>query len=316
MAEIVTLTMNPAVDVSVSTDRVVPEHKLRCSAPRLEPGGGGINVARAVHELGGQALALYLAGGATGTLLCELAEAAGIEHQPLPISGRTRQNLTVSETVTECQYRFVVPGPELRVEEWRRPLERLTEMTPPPRFVVASGSLPPGVPDDFYARLASAARDVGARTILDTSGAALRRGVEGRVYLVKPNLRELSQLADAELRNEEAHERAARALVTAGRAEVVVVSLGAAGVLLVTAEGIERIRAPVVPIRSKVGAGDSTVAGIVLALSRGEDPRQAAYWGVAAGAAAVMTPGTELCRRGDVERLYREMRAHALPPAT
>ena len=315
MHEIVTLTMNPAVDVSISTDRVVPEHKLRCSAPRLEPGGGGINVARAIRELGGEALALYLAGGAMGTLLRELVDAAGLEHEPIPVRGRTRQNLTVSETGTDCQYRFVVPGPALETEEWRHPLELLARMTPPPRYVVASGSLPPGVPDDFYALLASAARAAGARMILDTSGPPLRRGIEGKVYLAKPNLRELGQLADTELYDENTVERAARSLVEAERAQIVVVSLGAAGVLLVTAELTERIRAPVVPIRSKVGAGDSTVAGIVLALSRGEDPRRAAYWGVAAGAAAVMTPGTELCRREDVERLYHELGTHSAGPA-
>jgi 6-phosphofructokinase 2 len=307
MVEIVTLTMNPAVDVNVSTDRVVPEHKLRCSAPRLDPGGGGINVARAIRELGGRALALYPAGGATGTLLRELVDATGIDHEPLPIDGRTRQNLTVSESATNGQYRFVVPGPDFRAVEWQQPLAGLAALAPPPRYVVASGSLPPAVPEDFYARVTSVARGIGARMILDSSGRALRCGIEGGVYLLKPNLRELGQLAGTELYNEAAHERTALALVTSGRAEVVVVSLGAAGVLLVTAERLERIRAPVVPIRSKIGAGDCTVAGIVFGLMLGDDVPLAVRRGVAAGTAAVTTPGTELCRREDVERLYAEM---------
>jgi 6-phosphofructokinase 2 len=303
--------MNPAVDVSVSTERVVPEHKLRCSEPRLDAGGGGLNVARAVHELGGRAKALYAAGGATGTLLRELVDATGIDHEPLPIGGRTRQNLTVSESSTDYQYRFVVPGPELGNEEWERPLQRLAALAPPPRYVVASGSLPPAVPEDFYARVASVARGIGARTILDTSGTALRRGIESGVYLVKPNVRELGQLAGAALHNEGAYERAARELVTSGRVEVVVVSMGAAGVLFVTADRVERVRAPIVPVRSKIGAGDCTVAGIVFGLTRGDELSRAIRRGVAAGTAAVMTPGTELSRREDVERLYAEMLANS-----
>jgi 6-phosphofructokinase 2 len=304
MTEIVTLTMNPAVDQSVETARVLPDRKVRCSALRIDPGGGGLNVARAIHELGGRALALYPAGGAAGQLLRELLDATGIDHQPIPITGRTRENLTVSETETTSQFRFVLPGPALRREEWERCLERLSAVEPGPRFVVASGSLPPGVPEDFYVRVAAVARACGARAVLDTSGEALRRGVEGGVYLLKPNLRELRHLAGAALHDEAEQERAARALIDTGKAELVVVSLGAAGALLVTAALSERIRAPAVPIRSRIGAGDCMVAGMVLGLARGDELRRAARRGIAAGTAAVMTPGTELCRRADAEGLY------------
>jgi 6-phosphofructokinase 2 len=301
---VVTLTMNPAVDRSIDTKHVVPDHKLRCRAPRIDPGGGGLNVARAIRELGGEALALYPAGGAAGELLHDLLAETGIDHEPIPIAGRTRENFTVRETATNAQYRFVLPGPELRRDEWERCLSRLSTLQPLPRYLVMSGSLPPGAPEDFYARAAVIARQVGARAVLDTSGAALRRGLEGGVYLLKPNLRELGQLVATELRGEAEQERAALELVDAGWAEVVVVSLGAAGVLLVSAEVVERIRSPSVPIRSRIGAGDCTVAGIVAGLSQGDDLRHAVRRGVAAGAAAAMTPGTELCRRADAERLY------------
>jgi 6-phosphofructokinase 2 len=300
----VTLTMNASVDVSVETERVVPDHKLRCRAPRLDPGGGGLNVARVIHELGGSALALYLAGGPTGQLLEDLLDESGVEHERLPIAERTRENLTVSETDSNAQFRFVLPGPELRRDEWERCLERLSAVEPQPQYVVASGSLPPGVPDDFYAGVADVARRLGARMVLDTSGVALRRGIEGGVYLVKPNLRELGQVVGRELDDEAHQEQVARQLIEDGRAEVVVVSLGPAGVLLVSAELVERIRTPTVPIRSRIGTGDSTVAGIVVGLSRGDNLRVAVRRGVAAGAAAVMTPGTELCRRADAERLF------------
>jgi 6-phosphofructokinase 2 len=220
------------------------------------------------------------------------------------VSGRTRENITVSETTTAAQYRFVLPGPQLLPEDCERCLARLSELDPPPRYLVLSGSLPPGVPDDFYASAAAVGRQLGARTVLDTSGIALRRGIDAGVYLLKPNLRELGQVAGAELRSEADQERAARELLGRGQSEVVVVSLGAAGVLLVSADVVERIRAPTVPIRSRIGAGDCTVAGIVVGLSRGDDLRHAVRRGVAAGAAAVTTPGTELCRRADAERLY------------
>ncbi len=313
---IATLTLNPAVDWSVQTPRVVPEHKLRCEAPRQDPGGGGVNVARVLRELGGRSVAIYPAGGLAGQRLRALLDETGLEHDPVPIAGSTRESWTVLETGTNAQYRFVLPGPELATADWEACLARLARLEPPPEYVVASGSLPPGVPADFYARLASAARRRGTRVVLDTSGDALREGVKGGVYLVKPNLRELAQLAGAEPADEEGQLAAARELVTRGSAQVVVVSLGAAGALLVSERVTERVRAPTVPIRSRVGAGDSTVAGIVLGLARGDDLRLAVRRGVAAGTAAVMTPGTELCRREDAERLYASLVAEmgASPP--
>jgi 6-phosphofructokinase 2 len=304
MSEIVTLTMNPAVDLSVETDQVLPNHKLRCRASRVDPGGGGVNVARAVRELGGSALAIYITGGGVGHTLTQLLRDTGIDSDPIVIVGHTRENLTVTEAGTNSQFRFVMPGPRLTRDEWERGIQRLTLLEPRPRYIVASGGLPRGVPNDFYGRVAAISRELGARMVLDTSGAALHWGIEAGVYLIKPNLRELAQLGASEVRTEADQERAARELVDAGRSEVVVVSLGASGALVVAADLVERIRAPAVRIRSRIGAGDCTVAGIVLSLSEGHDLRHAVRRGVAAGAAAVMTPGTELCRRADAERLY------------
>jgi 6-phosphofructokinase 2 len=135
----------------------------------------------------------------------------------------------------------------------------------------------------------------------------LRLAVEEGVFLIKPNLPEFTELMGQERVDEKQEEHLARELVSTNKCEAVVVSLGAAGVLVASAEGVERVRAPLVPIKSKVGAGDSTVAGIVLALARGQSWREAVRFGVAAGAAAVMTPGTELCCREDVERLYEQL---------
>jgi 6-phosphofructokinase 2 len=304
MPAIVTLTMNPAIDLSSTVDRVVPGHKLRCTPPRWDPGGGGINIGRAIHKLGGEAVVYYPAGGATGQALRELLDREGLDHHAIPIGGWTRINGAVLDESTRQQYRFIAPGPELSDGEWQRCLDEVAGIRPAPGYVAASGSLPPGVPDDFYARLARGARAAGSRVVLDTSGAALALALAGGVYLVKPSLRELSQLAGRELRAEPEQCEFARHLVQSGQSEVVVLSLGADGALMVWAEGSARLRPPPVVVQSTVGAGDSMLAGILLALVRRESLTAAFRFGVAAATASVMNPGTGLCDREQTERLY------------
>jgi 6-phosphofructokinase 2 len=304
MPTIITLTMNPTIDVNTGVEHVIAERKLRCRAPHHEPGGGGINVSRAIRRLGGESLAIYLAGGMVGRLLKQLLEQEGVHHRAVDIQQMTRQSINMLEEVSDRQFRFSMPGPKVREQEWRRCLEELFSIQPAPKYLVASGSLPPGVEDDFYARIARRARERGIKVILDTSGKALSLGAKAGVFLLKPNMRELKGLAGREIGAEDHQEDAARMLVEKDHCQVVVVSLGAGGALLVTERGCQRLRAPTVPIRSKVGAGDSMVAGIVLALDRGKSIAEAARFGVAAGSAAVQTPGTELCRREDTEKLY------------
>jgi 6-phosphofructokinase 2 len=305
MRDITTLTMNPAIDLFVTVDQVIADEKLRCRDLRRDPGGGGINVARAVGRLGGSARAVYPAGTSGGALLTGLLEREGVVAVAIEVDGPVRENLTVYEVESGRQFRFIMPGSVLGQAAQRRLLEIVLD--PPPAYLVASGSLPPDVAPAFYAELAGRAREAGARLVLDSSEEALRQGLKAGVFLVKPNRRELSQIAGRELREGQEQEEVARRLVERGEAEVVVVSLGAGGVLVVTGSGAERIASPDVPIQSRVGAGDSMVAGMTLALARGEDIVTAVRFGVAAGAAAVMTPGTELCRREDTERLFRAM---------
>jgi len=305
---IVSLTMNPTIDTSSRVGHVVAERKLRCKPPCHEPGGGGINVSRVIRRLGGDSLALYLSGGWYGHMLQGLLDQEGLNHSPISIEGSTRQNVIVLEESSGRQFRFGMPGPTLHEAEWKRCLEVLETLAPKPDYLVGSGSLSPGVPDDFYARVARIATKRGIRLIVDTSGEALRLAARaGGVYLLKPNMRELRALADHEIKDELEQERVVTEIIRKGGSELVVVSLGTAGALMASKEGCERLRAPTVPIQSKVGAGDSMVAGIVLSLAQGKSPRDAVHFGVAAGAAAAMTPGTELCRREDTERLYRHM---------
>ena len=307
MTTIVTITLNPGIDKSSSVDHVVAERKLYCSAPRFEPGGGGINVTRAIRKLGGESLALYPCGGANGETLKFLLDQEGLSHRPVPIKGWTRENLIVLEESTGLQYRFGMPGPELAEEEWQRCLEQISSLTPAPDFIVASGSLPPGVPQDIYARIARLGKRLGARVVVDSAGDPLRLALAEGVYLVKPNIGEFRDLVGSGGEDEAAVLELARRVVSERQSEIMAISLGAAGVVMVSEAGIERMQPPTVPIISKVGAGDSMVAGIVLSLSRGMSVREAVRFGVAAGSAAVMTPGTELCRREDAERLYQQM---------
>lgn len=309
MKRIVTLTVNPAVDMSCAVDQVFAEHKLRCGPGTYEAGGGGLNVSRAIRKLGGESAAIYLAGGLIGQVLGALLEAEAIEHRRIAIEGVTRENFSVLEESSGQQYRFVLPGPGVSEAEWTHCLDAVRDLDPAPDFLVASGSLPPDVPDDFYARLARVAEARGMRMILDTSGSALREALRGKVFLVKPSLRELRTWSGRELSDEAAQDAAALQIVRDGVAEIVVVSLGAAGALVASKDGCERLRSPTVPVKSKVGAGDSMVAGIVLGLARGLAPREAICFGLAAGAACVMSAGTQLCGREDTERLFRGMGA-------
>jgi 6-phosphofructokinase 2 len=306
---IVTLTLNPAIDESSSVDSVVSEAKLRCRQPRYDPGGGGINTARAIRRLGGEALAVYSAGGPSGKLLGELLEREGVARLEIPIEGWTRRNLNVFDEATGRQYRFVFPGPTLSEREWRECLERLSLVRPRPEFVVASGSLPPGVPAGFYALASAAAREIGARFVLDSSGEPLRLALEAGVFLVKPSLREFQQLIGGTATEEPELTQAARELIAGRRCEIVVLSLGGGGALWVTASGSGRLRPPAVPVVSSVGAGDTMVAGIIVSLVRDWPLPEAVRFGVAAAAATVMNPGMQLCLREDAERLDDQMRS-------
>ena len=314
MKPIVTLTLNPAIDSSCQADEVRPVLKIRTTGERYDPGGGGINVARVIRELGGEALAVYLAGGLTGQALTRMIDAIGLQHRAVPIRGYTRVSHTVYERSSGQEYRFVPQGPEIHDDEWQTCLRELDGLEFD--YLVASGSLPRGVPDDFYARMAGMVSGKGARFVLDTSGEALKRALDAGVYLVKPNLREFESVVGRSLRDPAEQEAAAMQLIARGRAEIVTVSLGADGALLATGAGCRRLHAPKVKPRRTVGAGDSFVGAVTLGLAQGRTPEDAFALAVATGTATVLTMGTELCRREDVERIYRQIKAEQVALAT
>jgi len=306
MTAIITLTMNPALDIATSTPRVEPAHKLRCTPPRYDPGGGGINVARAVHALGGEAVAIFPAGGAAGEMIRHMLNQEGVAYEAVPITGFTRESLAVEERVTGKQFRFILPGPELGERDQERCLDQLALQAARAEYIVVSGSLPLGVADDFYARVSTLAKSLGRPLVLDTSGAALKQA-GGGIYLLKPSLRELQDLVGRDIRSKRDQEQAVRQVIAEGRCKIVVLSLGDEGALLATADGSERFPAVPVTAQSTIGAGDSMLAGIVLGLSRGLSLHDAVRFGMAAGAAALLGFGTALCRRADVEQLYAQL---------
>jgi 6-phosphofructokinase 2 len=312
---IVTLTMNPALDITTNAAVVAPVDKIRCGAPRYDPGGGGINVARMAHVLGASVTAVFPAGGAIGDLVTDLVAQAGVPLRRVPIAGCTRQSVTVDETSTGRQYRFVLPGPHLSFAEQCECLNQLRAAVAGARFVVASGSLPPNVHPDYYQRVADICEEHGARLVLDTSGGGLRHITDG-VFLLKPSVRELRECVGRELRSEADQLAAAHELIDRGCAQNVVVSLGSNGALLATPDTSQRYPSVMVPPGSGVAAGDAMVAAITVGLTQGWPLDKSIRLGIAAGAAMLMTPGTAPCTSEDVQRLFEMVPEPCQKPRT
>ncbi len=306
------LTMNPSVDLATETEHVVPTHKLRCGDTLHDAGGGGVNVARVLTRLGGHCVSVCPTGGPSGHWLEKRMRDEGLVSVFLPIADETRVSFTVHEHSTGAEFRFVMPGPHLSEAEWRAALQHLEGLQPFPAIVVASGSLPPGVPADFYAHLARLCRARGARMVLDTSGPALEAALAEGVYLFKPNLKELAELAGRPLDTAEQWQAAARQLITEGKAQVVALTLGHLGALLVTRETLWSAPPLDVAVSSAVGAGDSFVGAMMWGLQRGLPLEQAFAWGIAGGTATLLSAGTALCKPDDVRRLQAQVRVTRL----
>ena len=306
MSKIITITFSPCIDKSTSISCLIPEKKLQCAPPKLEPGGGGINVARALKKLGEEAIAIFPSGGYTGKFFNHLMERENINSKIIEIENETRENIIVLDQSINAQYRFGMPGSELNEHEWKECLRAVEEINDA-NFIIASGSLPPGVPVNIYAMLAEIAKEKNAKLIVDTSGEALKEAVQKGIYLLKPNLGELAYLAGVDELKPGDIVSVSREIIEKGMCEVIVISMGMAGATIVTKDFTEIITAPKVTRKSTVGAGDSMVAGIVFFLSRGESLREAAKFGVACGTAATMNAGTELCKKEDAFQLYEMM---------
>ena len=311
MKNIITLTVNPSVDKSTRINGLQPDRKLRGSSPVFEPGGGGVNVSRAIRKLGGSSECVYVAGGCLGDQLRKLLDQECITQHVVDSPVETRENFMVFDEATQQQYRFITNGLPVAQEVWQQSLTIMASLLQANDYVVASGSLLPEMPADYYAQVVDIVREKGAKAIVDTSGAALRQAVQAGVYLLKPNLGELSSLTSQQAITAPEQEHLARQLIGQHRAEMVVVSLGAQGAMLVTEADVTYVAAPTVPKKTTVGAGDSMVGGMVLRLAQGWELTEAVRYGVACGTAATMNHGTQLCRKEDADKLYRWMQQRA-----
>jgi 6-phosphofructokinase 2 len=307
MEKILTFTLNPTIDKSAKVDNVRAESKLYCDTVRSEPGGGGINVSRAVKKLGGSSLLVYTSGGFTGRKLDKLLAREELNLQSIEIKDSIRENVIIFERASQQQYRFGMPGPGISDSEYQKIFDTFRDMDNFPEYFVISGSIPAGINDNIYAELAGLAKKRGAKVIVDVSGSPLKEVMKEGVFLIKPNIGEFQQLVGKELQDDEEIKKYALKFVNDSCCKVIVISIGAGGALLVYQDKAKFMRPPTVPIKSKVGAGDSMVAGMVLSLSQGNSIENAFTYGIAAGSAAVMTPGTELCSKKDTDRLYQIM---------
>lgn len=303
---ILTLTVNPALDIYSKTEKLEPNEKLRCEKPLIDPGGGGINVSRVIKRLGGESTAVYVKGGHTGNLFSDLLKTEGINEDPVEVDVDLRQNFAITETSTGNLYRFGFPGSELENESYEALLKKVDQCEKG-TFLVASGSLPPGAPANFYAKAAARANKCGLKFILDTSGKSYKGVLEEGVYLLKPNKNELKDLTGEEAEDLEQQKRILLSILDKYKVEVIVLSLGPEGALLATKGEVRHFPAPQVEHVSSIGAGDSMVAGIVYSLSTGEPVENAILYGLACGSATIKSPGTELLQKEDVENLHAQL---------
>ena len=311
MSDILTVTLNPALDVLTTIDRVSDTHKMRCGPVIKHPGGGGVNVARVLHRLGANCQAVYLAGGVTGERHHKLMSAEKVRCHVLPIAEETRESFSVHETSSGNDFRFVLPGPHVAATEYDACLTYIAQHMPK-QLLVISGGLAPGVPDNFYAQLAKLAQTHHVRVVIDTTGPALAQALEVGVYLFKPSLRELRDLTGLALPDVDSQVAAAQQLIQQGHAQIVAVSLGADGALVVSATEQWQARSVPVEVQTTIGAGDSFVGGMVWSLSRGDTLLKAFQYGMACGAAALLAPGTSLCQAADVHQLLPQVVVQAL----
>jgi 6-phosphofructokinase 2 len=303
--QIITLTLNPSLDKSTHFTGLIPEQKIRCEKPHYDAGGGGINVSKAISKLGGNSLCIYTSGGSSGKMLEELIQKDNIESKVIPTQNWTRENFIAFENETKAQYRFGFPGNELLDDEKQSLVEIIKGIKS--EYLVISGSLNKGLTGEYYQKIVEIATISGIKVIVDTSGEGLRKVLETGVYLIKPNIGELAKLIGVTRLDVTEVKRAAKTLIEKGCAEIIVVSLGPEGAILVTKDQTEYVKAPKAEKKSTVGAGDSMVGGMVWALSQNKSLQEVIRWGIACGTAATMNEGTQLFKREDVEKLLNEM---------
>lgn len=304
--KITTVTINPSLDKSTHFTGLIAEQKIRCEKPRYDSGGGGINVSKAISKLGGKSSCIFTSGGSSGEMLEDLIATEKLDGIVIKTKNWTRENFIAFENTSKAQYRFGFPGNEFLEKEKNKILQTIKELQTD--YLVISGSLNEGLATNFYQKIAEIAKESNIKVVVDTSGEALQKVLETGVYLIKPNLGELAKLIGVDHLELEEVENAAKKLIEKGSAEIVVVSLGADGAILISKEETHLVKAPKVEKKSTVGAGDSMVGGMVWALSQNKSLKEVIQWGVCCGTAATMNEGTKLFKKEDVMRLLEGLK--------
>lgn len=305
--KIITLTVNPALDKSAKVDGLVHSQKLKCHSIQHQP-GGGINISRVLKRLGSETTCILTSGGDTGKYLTDLLIKETIQPKIIPVKAWTRENLSVVDTQSNLQYRFGMPGNELSKTELESIKNLLKEVVSPQDILVISGSLSAKMPLDYYTQAIKLFADKNVKIVIDTSGQALVEALKENVYLIKPNQRELAQLAGKEFMYTAEQEAFAMELVKLKKAQYVAVSLGVRGTFLASSDGVFYKTTPSVMVKSTIGAGDSMVAGLLYGIQNGFPPEKMLKWGVACGVATTMSEGTGLATKENIDQVLGLMK--------
>ena len=306
MSKIVTITFNPCIDKSATVSQLIPEKKLSCTEPKFEPGGGGINVARAIKKLGGEATAVYPSGGYTGKFFNNLLAKENVPALIIEVENPLRENVIVLEENSNKQFRFGFPGAELKDHEWQQCIDAIENIRDA-EYLIASGSLPGGVQGDIFARLAIFAKKKNIKLVVDTSKDALKHVVKEGAFMLKPNIGELSFLLGKKGLNLNEIITSGNEFISKKYCEILLVSMGEEGAMLFTKDEAWKAVPPKVKRKSTVGAGDSMVAGFILSIAKKESYQYALKYAVACGTSATMHAGTELCNKNDADDLFQKV---------
>ena len=307
---IYTITLNPALDRTIWIDRIRDDVSNRIIDERRYAGGKSIDVSKVLKNFGVDNIALGFVGGFAGRELEGRLLNDGIQTDFVRVSGETRTNIIIHEKETGRQLAFNALGPEIRPSELMQLVEQI-EILPCPDVVTIGGSLPPGVSPEIYRKIITLVGRCRARVVLDVDGPGLLSGIKAHPNIIKPNIHELSELVGHELKEMDEIVEAARE-INQGGVEVVLVSMGAKGILLV-AKGVEYVAIPPeVKVENTIGAGDSAVAGFVYGLVNGKDLRESLVFAAAAGTATTLRLGTALSQKEDFLNLVPQVKLNVL----
>ena len=301
--KVLTITMNPSVDIGTEASEIIPDQKTRCKEPVYDPGGGGINVARVLKRLGISVDALFVAGGHSGALLQKMVDEEAITSIYIEGPDATRENIAIIDNSTGKQFRFVMPGKISDEDTLAHTLTKIESIISDYEFVIGSGSLPDGTPTNFYSQIAAIVKKAGKQFVLDTSGTSLFEGLHSGADYIKPNQEEFAEMK--RIFGVKSDEDLCQFLFEKG-VKNIIHTFGKEKTLHITPTETTRFTPPKVEVRSSIGAGDSFVGGLVAGLIKGLPENKAVGYGISAAASTLQSEGTDLCDAGEVEQIFAE----------